>query len=139
MQNNIFKGYIASRNIHNLEIPQSIQNMVIRYYAEKRNKIFSLSATEYIMDNSFMMLDSLIAEAEKYEALVFYSLFMLPENSARRNKMFQTCLSKNCEIHFAFEELVIKNKDDIPLINDILMTRDLSEIVGEQSWPYKNL
>lgn len=139
MKNNIFKGYIASRNIQGHEIPQRIQNMVIRSYSEKKGKIFSLSATEYIMDNSFMILDSVVEDAEEYEAIVFYSLFMLPQNFLRRQKIFTDCLDKKTEIHFAFEELEIKNQDDINLINEILMTKDLGQTVGEQPWLYKNL
>jgi len=139
MKNNIYKGYIASRNIRELQIPQRIQNMLIRLYAEKKGKVFSLSATEYIMDNCFMMLNALVAEAENYEAIVVYSLFMLPDNIVTRNKFFETCLQKKTEIHFAFEELAIKSTNDIALINDILMAKNLTQSLGDQSWLYKNL
>ena len=46
MKNNIYKGYIASRNIYDLQIPQRIQNMVIRLYVEKKGKVFSLKRIE---------------------------------------------------------------------------------------------
>lgn len=138
MKNNIFKGYIASRNIAELQIPQRIQNLIIRTYAEKKGKVFSLSATEYIMENCFMMLKSLITEASHYEAIVFYSLFMLPKDKKERLSIYEQCLLAGTEIHFAFEELAITSMSDIPLIEDTLLAKDLSQTIKDLPWPYKN-
>ena len=139
MKNNIYKGYISTRPINNHQIPQRIQNMVIRLYAEKHGKIFSLSATEYIMDNCYMMLKSLLPEAIHYEAIALYSLFLLPKNKDQRLKIYQACLEVGTEINFAFEELAIKKNDDIQLIEDILLAFELSHSPKENPWPYENL
>ncbi len=139
MKNNIFKGYIASRPINNQLIPQRIQNMVIRLYAEKQGKIFSLSATEYIMDNCYMMLNSLLPEAAHYEAIALYSLYLMPKNKEQRLKIYRSCLDVGTEIHFAFEELSIKKFEDIQLIEDILLAFELSQSPKENPWPYENL
>ncbi len=124
-KNQIYKGYIASRNIGHLQIPQRIQNLVIRTYVEKLGKTFSLSATEYIMDNCFMMLKALEEEAANYEAITFYSLFMLPAKRDERIIVYKNILEKGCALHFAFEELKIETMDDVQVIEDILLANDL--------------
>ena len=142
MKNNIYKGYIASRSIYELQIPQRIQNLVTRLYCEKLGKTFNLSATEYIMDNCFMILKALAEEADHYEAIVFYSLFMLPRNKNERLKYYLLFLSFGTEIHFAFEELSIKSAQDIQLIEDILLAKELSQISKsskESPWHCENL
>ncbi len=139
MKNSIYKGYIASRNIGELQIPQRIQNMVIRNYAERRDKVFSLSATEYIMNDCFMILQSLLKDAKNFEAIVCYSLYMLPTSLSERSKIYTSCLKENTELHFAFEELSIKSKDDIQLIEDTLLAKDLSQKTRNNTWPFKSL
>jgi sporadic carbohydrate cluster protein (TIGR04323 family) len=139
MKNNIYKGYIASRNINKHPMPQRIQNMVIRNYAEKNGKTFSLSATEYIMENCFMMLKALANEAAHFEAITLFSLFLLPANKEERFEIYNSILDQNTEIHFAFEELAIKTKNDIFLIEDILLAQNLSQSIMESPWPYENL
>lgn len=129
MKNNIYKGYIGSRNIRDNFIPQRIQNLVIRTFCEKRGKIFSLSATEYAMENCFMMMKALLGEVSQYEGIVIYSLFMLPPQKQERMKVYQTCLSAGVDLHFAFEELSVLCEDDIQLIEDIILTKDLSQMV----------
>lgn len=129
MKNSIYKGYIASRAVRDTIVPQRLQNLVIRTYAEKNKKKFSLSATEYIMDECFMMLRALIKDASQYEAIAIYSLYMLPKSKDLRLKFYQECLALDVEMHFAFEELVIKNESDIQLIEDILLAKDLTSLV----------
>lgn len=139
MKNNIYKGYIASRNINGHPMPQRIQNMVIRLYAEKRGKIFSLSATEYIMDNCFMMLKALANDASQFEAIALYSMYLLPDKKIERYQVYDSFLAAGAELHFAFEELAIKSKNDIQLIEDILLAKNLSQTIQESPWPYENL
>ena len=71
-------GYISSREIDGNIIPQKVQNLVIRDYAERYNMNLLLSSTEYKMKNSFLIFNSLISEkTNKYKAVIIYSLFML--------------------------------------------------------------
>lgn len=136
MKNNIYKGYIASRQIHELQIPQRIQNMVIRLYCEKRGKIFGLSATEYIMDHCYMMLKALAQDAKQFEAVVFYSMFMLPAKKTEREFYYRTFIEAGTEIHFAYEEFSIKTFDDVKLIEDILIAKELTKTPQElPTWP----
>jgi len=57
--NNWYIGYIFSRKIYFNFIPQKVQNLVIRDYANRSKFNLKLSATEYKMKNSYLMLKSL--------------------------------------------------------------------------------
>ena len=55
-----FRGYIFSRRIEENLIPQRVQNLVIRDFSERKNILFKLSATEYKMKNSYIVLKNTI-------------------------------------------------------------------------------
>ena len=63
---NWYMGYIFSREIDGNIIPQKVQNLVIRDFAQRSNMNLILSSTEYKMQNSFLILNSLIAKTNKY-------------------------------------------------------------------------
>ena len=42
-----WRGYVSSREINGQLIPQRVQNLVLRTYAEKAGIRYLLSATEY--------------------------------------------------------------------------------------------
>ena len=54
-----FRGYIFSRKIDGNFIPHRVQNLVIKDYCERKNFFFKLSATEYKMENCYLMLNSI--------------------------------------------------------------------------------
>ena len=124
---NSWKGHIFSRPINGQLIPQRVQNLVIRNYVEKQGKLFALSACEYDFEHCFMMLKSVLKQADSLEAIVFYSLFMLPKSKEKRKELYDQLKEKNCELHFALEELWIKEQEDILLIEDILMVKECSQ------------
>lgn len=129
-----FRGYIFSRPIDGQMIPQRVQGLVIRTYVEKNKKELILSGTEYLMDNCFMMLKKLKDELEIYEALVFYSIFMLPSNKSDRFDLYQKLFSNKTELHFALEEIVIKSEKDVQMLEDILMVKQLSQKTIESQY-----
>ena len=86
-KNKGFRGYIFSRKIEGNFIPQRVQNLVIKDFAARKNLFFKLSATEYKMENCFLMLNSTLKNLKSIEGMIFYSLFMLPENNFDRNKI----------------------------------------------------
>ena len=114
-----FRGYVFSRPVKGNLIPQKVQNLVIRDYASRKNLFYKLSAAEYVIKNSFLMLNSILKELSIVKGLIFYSLFMLPEDKKKRKNFFDLVLLKRKEIHFALEEIVLRKKEDIILIEDI--------------------
>ena len=114
-----FRGYIFSRKIDNNFIPHRVQNLVIKDYCEKKNFFFKLSATEYKMKNSYLMLNSILKNLSKIDGIIFYSLFMLPAEKEKRENIYKILIKKNKQVHFALEDIQIKKITDINKIENI--------------------
>ena len=102
----IFKGYISSRPLNNNSvIDQSVQNLVIRNSCEKRGFLFYLSATEYGMDNCFLVLNQIINDLNKnkYKGIAFYSLAQLPLEANERKKIYKATVMRGKQILFSLE------------------------------------
>ena len=65
------------------------------------------------------MMQQLMNELNKIDGIVAYSLFQLPKNKQKRQKIYQKILKNNKELHFAVEKLKITNKKDTSLIEQI--------------------
>ena len=63
-----YRGYIASRPVRGLAQPQHVQNLVVRDYASRNKLHYLLSATEYAMPGSYMVLESALRELNHVEA-----------------------------------------------------------------------
>lgn len=114
-----FRGYIFSRTIDSNFIPQRVQNLVVKDYCERFNLFFKLSATEYKMKNSYLMFNSVMKEIKKINGIIFYSLFMLPDNKIDRYKIYDKIILNKKQLHFALEEIQLNKKKDIQKIENI--------------------
>ena len=101
------RGYIFSRQFMEERAPQHVQNIVIRDYCSKKNIHYLLSATEYAMKNSTLMLRQLVKDLPSIDGIVAYSLFQMPEDDYERRNIFNSILSLKKEIHFALEGLTL--------------------------------
>ena len=99
------RGYIFSRPFMEERVPQHVQNLVIRDYCSKKNIQYLLSATEYAMENSALMLRQLVKDLPSIDGIVAYSIFQMPEDDDERHNIFNSILSLKKEIHFAVEGL----------------------------------
>jgi sporadic carbohydrate cluster protein (TIGR04323 family) len=120
------RGYIGSRPYDGNRTPQHVQNLVIRDYCQKHGHDFLLSATEYAMPACYMMLEEVISEAPTLEGVVLYSLFMLPEQEARRRDFCRRILAAEAGLHGAVENLEIRSEADFARIEDIWRARSLA-------------
>ena len=109
----ILKGYIFSRKFYGERVPQHVQNLVLRNYCEVNKIHFLLSATEYAMKESSLMLNKILKEIKEIDGLVFYSLFQLPQNTLERQKIYKFILNYEKEFHFAVEDMKLKSVNDI--------------------------
>ena len=116
---NGFRGYIFSRPFMGERVPQHVQNLVIRDYCKKQDLQYLLSATEYAMANSHLILQQVLDELPKLDGIVFYSLFLLPEDTAERDRVIQIILKKEKTIYFAVEGLRMSNKTEQERIETI--------------------
>ena len=100
-------------------VPQHVQNIIIRDYCTKKNIHYLLSATEYAMVNSNLILKQLINDLPYIDGIVAYSLFQMPEDNSERQSIFSKIISLNKEIHFAVEGLSLYDNDSLNRIEDI--------------------
>ena len=113
------RGYIFSRPFLGERVPQHVQNLVIRDYCKKNQFQFLLSATEYAMPDSDIMLKQVISELDKINGIVAYSIFQLPINHEDRVIAIRSILEQKKEIHFACEDMRIQNNEDFEKIQNI--------------------
>ena len=128
-----WRGYVFSRPINGQIIPQRVQNLVIREYANKLGLSYLLSATEYHMDECFMMLNSSFEELDDIEGLIFYSTHQLPVDDFERQRLFEKLLHKKKGLRFAVEELELLSTEDINLIEDIILCRRITQHYSKQN------
>lgn len=114
-----YRGYIASRPVRGLHIPQRLQNLLIRDYAGRHGYRYLLSATEHVMPASYMVLESVLDEIATLEGLIAFSLFMLPRRRERRLRVYERILTAGAQFHAALENLSIASDADIPRCEDV--------------------
>jgi|TARA_B110000037_G_C17062540_1_gene482484 sporadic carbohydrate cluster protein (TIGR04323 family) len=107
------RGYIFSRPFMGERVPQHIQNQTIRNYCNENNLDYNLSASEYAMENSYLILEELMNKIQSLDGIVFYSLFQLPEDKNYRKKIYKNILKKNKKIYFSVENYKFLSKNDI--------------------------
>tara|TARA_A100001037_G_scaffold220606_1_gene198409 strand:- start:87 stop:491 length:405 start_codon:yes stop_codon:yes gene_type:complete len=120
------RGYNFSRSFMGERVPQHVQNIVIKDYCQKNNLNFLLSATEYSMKNSFFILNQLINDMQNIHGIVAYSIFQMPYDNQKRERLFKKILNKNKKIFFACENLKVSNKKDIERIKKIWNVKKIS-------------
>jgi len=99
------RGYIFSRPFMGERVPQHVQNLVIRDYCARNQLEYLLSATEYAMPDCHLIFEQVLSELADIGGLVSYSLFQLPEETVRREILYEQILKKQKEMHFAVEGL----------------------------------
>tara|TARA_S200000501_G_C20857380_1_gene758266 strand:- start:490 stop:882 length:393 start_codon:yes stop_codon:yes gene_type:complete len=113
------RGYIFSRPFMGERVPQHIQNQIIRKFCETNRLEYSLSASEYAMKNSYLMLEEIINEKSSMNGIVFYSLFQLPENKIYRNNIYKNIIKRKKKIFFSVENFKLSSKNDILELEEI--------------------
>ena len=114
------KGYIFSRKINGSSIPQHIQNIVLRDYCQRLSYKFILSDSEYSLEDSYHVLDGILKKKNNYDGIIFYSIYQLPSEINKRNKILDGLIKYKKEVHFAQENYKIITKKGIVKINNIL-------------------
>jgi sporadic carbohydrate cluster protein (TIGR04323 family) len=117
------KGYIFSRPFLGERVPQHIQNIVIRDYCVKNNITFLMSATEYAVKGSSLILSELMHNLKNYDGIIFYSLFQLPINKKDRHQVYNSIIESKKQLHFVVESLSVNNKDDFIKVEKIFLLK----------------
>lgn len=122
-----YRGYVGSRAYHCGDFPQYVQNMIIRNYCTKHKLTYLLSATEYAMPGCYMILEEVVAAIQSVEGIAFFSVFMLPKSVSARADIYQRVLSQGRSLHFALEDMAIKNEADVQLVEDVLNVSSITK------------
>ena len=105
-------------------VPQSVQNIVIRDFCNKNNLLYMLSAVEYAMKNSSLILkaevNSLISEdSTNFLGLISYSMFQLPESDELRKTILKKMIIHKKIFFCALENIKISSISDVNKIENI--------------------
>ena len=119
------RGYMFSRSFMGERVPQHIQNQVIRNYCLQNNYHYLLSAVEYSMKNSVLILNQIFYETKNLDGIGFYSLFQLPESDFERNTFLHKIIKKKKFAFFAVENMILNSSNDIQRIENIWLIKKM--------------
>tara|TARA_B100001540_G_scaffold308608_1_gene323552 strand:- start:2104 stop:2499 length:396 start_codon:yes stop_codon:yes gene_type:complete len=117
------RGYIFSRPFLGERVPQHIQNLVLREYCSRKKLQFLLSFVEYRFENSSLMLEKVLNELNRIDGIIFYSLFQMPQDDKERKVIYKKILGKKKEIHFAVEEIKMKDAESVEFVENIFLIK----------------
>lgn len=117
------RGYIFARPFMGERAPQHVQNIILRDYCQKRGHELLLSATEYAMEDSYMILESVLDDLANIDGIVFYSLYQLPTQPEKRRLIYSRVLDAQKSLHFAVEGMSISNFKDVDSIENCLLVK----------------
>ena len=75
------------------------------------------------MTNCYKILNQLIHELKKLDGIVAYSLFQLPEDNEKRNKIFMHMLKRKKTFYFALENLKLSKPSDLHKVENIWLIK----------------
>ena len=100
-----YLGYNYAGPVGQVPIPQRLQNLCIRDYAQSKKLVLLFSAAEYFDSGQSLMLFAQFEHWEKIAGLIFYSIQLLPSDHERRARLYRRVLESGKELHFALEDL----------------------------------
>ena len=115
--------YLAERSLKDGYINVPVENRVrldrIRDCCQRNGLQYVLSATEYVMDDCYTMLDEVLCEAPRLESIVLCSLLMLPIDRNRQAQVYHRVFAAGAPPYGALESLPIRNGNEIAWLEDI--------------------
>ena len=130
------RGYIFSRRFMGERAPQHVQNIVIREYCQRAGYQYALSATEYAMSGSSLMLVQLIESIESVDGIVAYSLFQLPEDQKIREGLCKAVLELGKELHFAVENIAVSSETSLTRIEVLWRVKQSASNWSNEGQPW---
>lgn len=113
-------------------IPVPAQNSCLREYVSKRNGTYILPNLESSFDNCFHQLFGSINSLSKGDALVMYSVTMLPKDPKLKN-ILDTCISEEIMLAFVLENFTALI-DYSKLIDELNVHQLAALELNEQKW-----
>jgi len=121
----IYAGYISLKPINGVIFPSYMQNQTNKnFITNNLNSTFFLSTNENEYSENRIVLNSLINEKNKISGIVMMSAFSMPENAMLRSKIYKDLFKNKKELHFIFENYLIKKKGDEKKIEEYLIFKN---------------
>jgi sporadic carbohydrate cluster protein (TIGR04323 family) len=120
-----YRGYVTCRSFGGLQIPVPVQALVLRDYCARNGYLYKLHSNENSFANSYLVLEGMIEELDRYEGLLATSMFMMPKREERRRQIYDAILRKGASLHFVLEDVVVRKPSDIEPIEEILSIHNL--------------
>jgi sporadic carbohydrate cluster protein (TIGR04323 family) len=117
------RGYIGSRPYFGQQVPQHVQNLVIRDFCARNGFSYLLSATEYAMPGCYMILEDVIRETRDIDGIVLFSCLMLPLQRERRLDMVSRIMDSGVTLHGAVEDIHVRHQDDVERLETLIALR----------------
>jgi sporadic carbohydrate cluster protein (TIGR04323 family) len=120
-----YRGYVTSRPFGGLHVPVPVQALVLRDYCARNGYLYKLHANENVFPSSYMVLEGMVNELDRYEGLLATSMFMMPKRAERRRRFYEAVLEKGASLHFVLEDMVVRKLSDVEPIEEILSIHNL--------------
>jgi sporadic carbohydrate cluster protein (TIGR04323 family) len=119
------RGYIFSRPFMGERVPQHVQNLVIRDYCQRQGLHYLLSATEYAMAGSQLILAQVLDDLGTIDGIAAYSVFQLPEDAAARSHVYARAFafSEPKGLYFALEGIAVTQRADCARVETLWRIR----------------
>jgi sporadic carbohydrate cluster protein (TIGR04323 family) len=75
------------------------------------------------MEDSYMILESVLDDLANIDGIVFYSLYQLPTQPEKRRLVYSRVLDAQKSLHFAVEGMSISNIDEIDSVENCLLVK----------------
>ena len=112
-----FISYVGWNSKYCKHLPMILQRSFMDKYLLKHNIIIN----DYHQENEYLdHLPNLQFLTNNIDNIVLLSIYCLPDDVEDRQKIYEIALSNNCQLHFAQEDIIINNQDDIDLIEKYL-------------------
>ena len=121
------RSYIISRPVRGSFTPHHVQGLVIRDYAKRNNLQIGLYLTENEMSWSYMMLRSVLADLQKDDSVVLFTMYSLFSDPVERNHAYLNVLMQGATLHAALEDMAIKSLADIERWENLFL---LENVIG---------
>lgn len=122
----VYRGYIGSRMLGGRSVPQHIQQLVIREFCRRHGLTFLLSATEYCMEGSTMMLEAAMKEKD-IQGVIMYSMFLMPASREKRAAVYRAFNGTGKNLIFAAEDVIVRDNRSARELEDTFQLMELYE------------
>lgn len=119
------RGYIFSREINNNRVPQHVQNIVVRNYADRHCIRYLLSVAEMSPDNCYIVLNDVLDNLHLVDGIIMYSLFMMPKDANTRHRIYGKILEERKSLHAAVEGITVNSKIDIERTEELFQINNI--------------